>query len=215
MIYAVDVPPEELPRFRAWYDHEHLPERLAVPGFLRGRRYVRTAGPGQEHLTLYDAVDTEVFSAPEYLARLDSPTPLTRAVVGSFRRPHRAVLSVRFSVGAAVGAQLAVLQLPASDVPGLSRWVAEELAPGLLADPDLCGLHLAATDAAATAAKSATTEGRDAGEEVVAGCTLLVDGVRSVEGLAGQVADRCRTARFADGSVEPTVYQYVISLLPA
>ena len=22
-----------------WYEHQHLPERLSVPGFLRGRRY--------------------------------------------------------------------------------------------------------------------------------------------------------------------------------
>jgi hypothetical protein len=214
MLYAVDVAPEDLDRFRAWYDHEHLPERVALPGFLRGRRYARVAGPGQEHLTLYDAVDTSVFSSPEYLARLDSPTPLTRSVVATFRRPHRAVLSVLYSVGAAVGGQLAVLPLSGVAGPGLSRWVDDELAPEVLADPGVCGLHLAVTDAEATAAKAATAEGRDAAEDVPAGGVLLLDGVRSVERVAGLVAERCRTAGHGGDVVDPTVYEYVVSLLP-
>lgn len=212
MVYAVDVAPEDLARFRAWYDHEHLPERVAVPGFLRGRRYARVTGPGQEHLTLYDAVDTSVFSSPEYLARLDSPTPLTRSIVATFRRPHRAVLRVLYSQGAAVGRQLAVLHLPATDPARLAAWVAGELAPAVLAEPDTLGLHLAVTDAAATAAKAATAEGRDATEATQAGCTLLIDGVHSLEAVSAGVRERCRSAGV--GSPAPTVYDYVLSLLP-
>ena len=212
MLYAVDVGVEDLDRFRAWYDHEHLPERVSLPGFLRGRRYLRVAGPGQEHLTLYEAVDTSVFSSPEYLARLDSPTPLTRSVVATFRRPHRAVLRVLYSQGAAVGRQLAVLHLPAGDPARMADWVAGELAPAVLAEPDTCGLHLAVTDAAATAAKAATAEGRDAAEATDAGCTLLVDGVRSVEAVSAGVREQCRSAGV--GSPTPTVYEYVLSLLP-
>ena len=30
--------------FVAWHVREHIPERVAVPGFLRGRRYVAVAG---------------------------------------------------------------------------------------------------------------------------------------------------------------------------
>jgi hypothetical protein len=90
MLYAVDVDPADEARFSSWYTHEHLPERVAVRGFLRGRRYVRVHGEGQQHLTLYDARDTSVFTSAEYLARLDDPTPLTRAVAATLRRPHRA-----------------------------------------------------------------------------------------------------------------------------
>lgn len=211
MLYAVDVDEVDLARFRAWYDHEHLPERVAVPGFLRGRRYVRVSGPGQQHLTLYDAVNTAVFSSPEYLARLDDPTPLTRSVVATFRRPYRAVLSVEFSVGAAVGAQLAVLTLPPA--PRLRNWVADSLAPALLTHPDLCGLHLGASDAAATAAKSATAEGRDAAEQSDERCVLLIDGVRDVSELARRAVDLCHAAGLADADAEPTIYGYVTSLL--
>jgi hypothetical protein len=214
MLYAVDVPPNEVAQFSAWYDHEHLPERVAVPGFLRGRRYARTSGPGQRHLTLYDAVDTSVFSSPGYLARLESPTPLTRSVVATFDRPHRAVLRVLFSVGAAVGARLAVVQLPSVDSSLLARWVERELAPPVLSDPDACGLHLAEVDAAATAAKAGTAEGRDAGEDVDDAAVLVIDGTRAIDAMATRVVERCRAAGFADETVEASVYEHVVSLLP-
>jgi hypothetical protein len=213
MLYAVDVAPEDTARFAGWYVHEHLPERLAVPGFLRGRRYLRSAGPGQQHLTLYDARDTAVFTSAEYLARLDDPTPLTREVVATFRRPHRAVLSVLFSQGATTGSHLALLQLPANPV-ALSRWVADDPAPAVLTDPAVYGLHVAVVDAAATAAKSATAEGRDAAEEVDEACIVLVDGTDGVGEVARRVADRCAELGFSDTPPEVTVYELVATLLP-
>lgn len=214
MLYAVDVDPADTARFSSWYTHEHLPERVAVPGFLRGRRYVRTAGPGQQHLTLYDARDTAVFSSAEYLARLDDPTPLTRSVVATFRRPHRAVLSVLFSQGAAVGSRLAVLQLPAVGAERLRRWVEDDLAADVLTGPDVCGLHLAAVDTEATAAKSATAEGRDAAEQVDETCVLLVDGIGDLGDIARRAAARVGEHGFADEVPEATVYDLVVSLLP-
>ena len=206
MLYAVDVAPEDTARFAAWYVHEHLPERLAVPGFLRGRRYVRRDGPGQEHLTLYDARDTAVFSSADYLARLDDPTPLTREVVATFRRPHRVVLSVLFSQGATTGHRLAVLQLP-TDV---LRRVEEDMAPAVLSDPAVHGLHTAVTDAAATAAKAATAEGRDAAEEVAEAGVLLLDGTEGV----GEVARRLAALALPGAPPEVTVYELVATLLP-
>jgi hypothetical protein len=214
MLYAVDIDSADFARFDAWYDHEHLPERVAVPGFLRGRRYVRVSGPGQQHLTLYDARDTAVFSSAEYLARLDDPTPLTRSVVATFRRPHRAVLSVLFSVGAATGNQLTVLHLPAVGAAELRQWVEEELAAAVLTDPDVCGLHLAVVDVGATAAKVATAEGRGAAEELEESCVLLVDGIRTVGDVARRVTDLCQAAGFGPAGPESTVYEHVVSLLP-
>lgn len=214
MLYAVDVDPADTPRFRTWYTHEHLLERVAVPGFLRGRRYFRTDGPGQQHLTLYDALNTAVFSSAECLARLDDPTPLTRSVVATFRRPHRAVLSVLFSQGAAVGHRLAVLNLPAVGADRLRQWVEDDLAAEVLTDPDVCGLHLAVVDAEATAAKSATAEGRGADEELDETCVLLVDGMGDLGEVARRAAAHCREHGFVDRVPETTAYDLVVSLLP-
>ena len=32
--------------FHDWYDREHIPERLGVPGFLNAQRWIRRGGSG-------------------------------------------------------------------------------------------------------------------------------------------------------------------------
>src|SRR5690348_577522 len=71
-----DVAPEGRVQFYEWHDREHMPERLSLPGFLRGRRYAR-AGHSPEWLTIYEAVDVSALVSPAYLARLNAPTVAT------------------------------------------------------------------------------------------------------------------------------------------
>jgi len=47
-----DVRPEAREDFFAWHNGEHIPERVGIPGFLRGRRYGALAG-SPEFFTLY------------------------------------------------------------------------------------------------------------------------------------------------------------------
>ena len=70
--------------FNNWYPRQHLPERLSVPGFLRGRRY-RAAGSGPPYFTLYELADARVLSSPAYLERLNNPTDWTRRVLPGIR----------------------------------------------------------------------------------------------------------------------------------
>ena len=37
-----DITPEGRANFYAWHGSEHMPERLGIPGFVRGRRFVAT-----------------------------------------------------------------------------------------------------------------------------------------------------------------------------
>ena len=68
----------------AWYRRQHLPERLSVPGFLRGRRYSAVAdGPG--FFTLYETRDASVLGSAAYLERMNNPTEWTRRALSSFR----------------------------------------------------------------------------------------------------------------------------------
>jgi hypothetical protein len=63
-----------------WYQTEHLFERLAVPGFRRGRRLQALRGsPG--FLTVYDVAAPEVLTSGPYRARLADPTPATRQIM--------------------------------------------------------------------------------------------------------------------------------------
>jgi len=66
--------------FEHWYQSEHLLERLAVPGFLNGRRYEAVAG-APRYFACYVTQSPAVLTSAPYLARLNDPTPLTQHVM--------------------------------------------------------------------------------------------------------------------------------------
>jgi hypothetical protein len=78
-----DVDPAGETELNAWYPRQHLPERLSVPGFLRGRRYA-AADAGPRYFTLYEVADAAVLSSAAYLERLNGPTDWTRRVLPTF-----------------------------------------------------------------------------------------------------------------------------------
>ena len=45
LAFWADVDPSGEADYVDWHNREHMPERCAVPGFLRGRRYVAMAPP--------------------------------------------------------------------------------------------------------------------------------------------------------------------------
>ena len=79
-----DVADEGRDPFYEWHDKEHVPERLAIPGFRRGRRSTRPSH-SPEWFTMYEADDLSVVTSPRYLARLNAPTPATRRTLQYFR----------------------------------------------------------------------------------------------------------------------------------
>jgi len=60
--------------FNAWYDQEHLPERVAIPGFRSARRWVC----GRTYLATYELDSAAVLNSREYLSFYRKPTPWTR-----------------------------------------------------------------------------------------------------------------------------------------
>jgi hypothetical protein len=108
-----DVAPEGLAEFYEWHHREHMPERVGIPGFLRGRRYITVRG-APEFFTLYEATGADVLAGPHYLERLNNPTPLTRHVIPKyFQNMVRGVCNVRFSVGVGEGGWLITLRFAA------------------------------------------------------------------------------------------------------
>ena len=53
LVYTDLSDPQYEEEFNAWYNTEHLPELLALPGFLDAARYVATRG-GPKYLAAYD-----------------------------------------------------------------------------------------------------------------------------------------------------------------
>ena len=105
-----DIAPDGRERFYEWHDKEHVPERLAIAGFRRGRRFVRP-GHSPEWLTMYETDDLSVVMSPDYLARLNAPTPTTQQTLKYFRNTSRAVCRVMHSAGSSTGGQMLAMRL--------------------------------------------------------------------------------------------------------
>jgi hypothetical protein len=66
--------------FEAWFQGEHLLERVAVPGFLFGRRHKAISGTAG-YFNFYLVETPDVLTSKPYLERLDHPTPMTRTIM--------------------------------------------------------------------------------------------------------------------------------------
>jgi hypothetical protein len=83
LLTLTEPPPAMEEEFNAWYDEEHLPERLSIRGFRSARRWVAQVEPGDgKYLATYELDAPDVLSSPEYLSFYDRPTPWTRRCLG-------------------------------------------------------------------------------------------------------------------------------------
>jgi len=83
LLTQTEPPPAMEAEFNAWYDLEHLPERLSIPGFRSARRWVaeRASGEGPhlpKYFATYELDSPAVLSSPEYLRFFEKPTPWTK-----------------------------------------------------------------------------------------------------------------------------------------
>ncbi len=95
--------------YEAWYQQDHLRDRLAVPGFRHARRYESADGIGQQFFTFYEVDDLGVFASAFYRRRLAEPTPGTLAMMPHFRRMCRSLCSVAADQGDGIGGMAAVI----------------------------------------------------------------------------------------------------------
>ena len=97
--------------YEAWYQGEHLIERLGVPGFMRGRRY-QAIEAAPEYFTYYETTSPDVLTSPSYLERGNNPTPFTRKIMsGTFINLSRTICKCQFSTGGMRGAYAVTLRL--------------------------------------------------------------------------------------------------------
>jgi len=66
MEIRVNIAPEKEQEFNQWYNNVHVPEIVAVPGFISGRRFQRVSGDEIKYMALYeleslDALKSEAF----------------------------------------------------------------------------------------------------------------------------------------------------------
>jgi hypothetical protein len=156
-----DVVPEGRQEFYEWHDKEHIPERLGIPGFRRGRRYIRP-DHSPEWFTMYEADDLSVVTSPEYLARLNTPTPATQHTLKYFRNTSRAVCRVACSMGSSSGGHMLTMRLEAPQGTGeaLRRLAQDVLFARALKLTGVVACHLYAADESASFTDTAESRTR-------------------------------------------------------
>jgi hypothetical protein len=92
-----------------WYNTEHHAERLSVDGFLAAHRYRLAGGEGRQFFSLYRTRSPEVLSSAAYRARVEAPTPRTRAIMPTYRNVSRTVCHLELKLGLPEGGGLATL----------------------------------------------------------------------------------------------------------
>ena len=211
-----DLAPEAERDFVEWHNREHIPERVGVPGFLRGRRY-RAVEAEPRWFVFYETESLAVLSSPAYLARLNDPTPWTRRQMPAFRNVARAICAVHASTGAGVGGHALTVRADAAPEreEELRRWLTAECLPAVGAAPGIVGAHLATADRAASTVE--TEEKRRRGEpDEVPGWVVLVEGCShdALAGIRHLLGEEEWTGRGAD-SVQIGIYQLDILLARA
>ena len=170
-----DVTDEGRENFYQWHNREHMPERVAIPGFQRGRRYIAVEGT-PEYFTLYEAETFAVLSGSDYFTRLNNPTPWTRAVVQThFRNMSRGICRVDYSAGIGQGGFIATLQFgPRGNGEQLRKHLVQTALPPLLDYPGIAGVHLCIADRDGSSVEADEKKGQNVS---IPNWLVLIEGV--------------------------------------
>ena len=77
LVVMMDVDPEHEDEFNEWYNDEHLPERLEIPGYVSARRFKLEEGEGVlRYLCIWELEDGSPLQSEQYKAQRARPSQL-------------------------------------------------------------------------------------------------------------------------------------------
>ena len=77
LVVMMEVDPEGEEAFDRWYNEEHLPERLEIPGYVSARRFKLEEGEGVlKYLCIWELEDGSPLQSEEYKAQRARPSEL-------------------------------------------------------------------------------------------------------------------------------------------
>lgn len=161
LLLLFDVDPASAAEHDDWHTHEHLGERLALPGFLRGSRWARPAG-SPRYCVVYEVAGLAALASEAYRARLDAPTPRTRAIMPRYAGMRRSLCTIVAGAGDGLGGHALVVTLaPRGDAQAaLARLAAGPLA-GLADRRGVVSWRLLSGALAAPMTREQALRGRD------------------------------------------------------
>lgn len=164
--------------FDAWFQGEHLQERLAIPGFLFGRRHEAISGTSG-YFNFYVVESPSVLTSKPYLERLDHPTPMTRTIMSEvFLNMNRTVCHRTLRRGGFRGAFAVTARF--NDAPDVAALTA--ILDNLLRDPNIASGEIwsAVDPAGMPVSMEETLRG---GDRKIKAC-LMVDTLRQADAVS-------------------------------
>ena len=207
-----DVAPAQQAEFEDWHAHEHFPERVRIPGFLRGSRWASTAGDGG-FFVMYELEAYETLTSPGYLDRLDNPTPWSVKMMPHHRNMMRSQCRIMESCGGGLGGFTMTVRLsPEQGRRDALRGHLQEMLRTLPASRGITGAHLLETD---TPKADPTAEQKIRGGDAVADWIVLVCGYDAqaiLDLTSAELADASLTAAGARANRALSFYQLSYAL---
>jgi hypothetical protein len=211
MLLSFDIVPDAIVEHDDWHTHEHFPERLSIPGFLRGTRWIaQQAQP--RYFVMYEVERLDVLASAPYLERLNNPTPWTTQMMTHYRGMSRGLCKCigRFGVGLGQAALFLRFKPEAGKETALRDWLLGHALPALPSQVGLASAHLFEAGLAAPATNEQRIRGKDAAVE----SALLVTGYSTeavAELIQSGIGGQQLVQRGATG-VAGGVYQLAYSL---
>ncbi|WP_186054172.1 DUF4286 family protein [Burkholderia gladioli] len=144
-----DTDPRTEDDFNAWYDREHMQERVAIPGFSHARRFLASDGATRRYLALYETVSLEVFRSEAYRQAFAQQTEWSLRSFERMRDNQRRVGEFAFAAGAGEGGRLALFVAAPAALAG-AAW-REAASAAAQATPGVHAVRVFATDASLSA----------------------------------------------------------------
>lgn len=211
MLLSFDIEAEAIDEHDRWHTHEHLPERLSIPGFRRGTRWVATED-GPRYMVVYEVDKLETLASEAYLARLNNPSPWTQKMMPHYKGMNRGLCTVVGSFGFGQGSAAALLRFTpvASHAVQLESWLLQEALPAI---PKMSGLGSAHLLQGAQAA-AMTNEQRIRGADQTVDSAIIITGYDSgaVAAHANEMIGKAGLSERGVGELSCYTYQLSYSL---
>ncbi len=134
----MEPPAEQTERFHQWYEHDHIPARMALDGFLGARRFRAVEG-SPRYLAVYELDSLAALETEAYRAVKTAPSALTGQMLASVHGFTRYTCEQLSDTGEPVrGGFLSVVAftVPEQETAEFDAWYEQEHEPLLLEAAD-------------------------------------------------------------------------------
>ncbi len=219
LVVWMDIEPAVRDDFDAWYNREHLFDRITVPGFMTGRRWQAVRG-APEFLATYETAAPATMQGEEYRRRLEHPTPWTHRVMPGFRNTIRGVCGITARCGTGSGGTVATLRFSpaAAQREPLHHWLTERGLPQIAELPGVMTAYLSeAVQPGVTRSRTAEQVLRKEPDRNV-DWVLLIEGTSeaAVEGAAERLhTSATQAAGIGNWTADQGVYRFLCGVVPS